>query len=122
MRTLAAEFSETSGCELFLDFDENLNEVKLNMDERKNFYLIYKEAINNMAKYAECKCLWVEMKLDQHMVTLKIRDNGRGFDMANTNKGNGLFNMKRRAEMLKGALTVTSTIGEGTTLQLSFKV
>jgi signal transduction histidine kinase/ligand-binding sensor domain-containing protein len=122
MRTLAAEFSETSDCQLFLDFDENLNEVKLNMDDRKNFYLIYKEAINNMAKYAECKSLWVEMKLDQHMVTLKIRDNGRGFDMANTNKGNGLFNMKKRAEMLKGALTVTSTIGEGTTLQLSFKV
>ena len=122
MRTLAAEFFETSDCKLHLDFDENLNEVKLNMQERKNFYLIYKEAINNTAKYAACKSLWVEMKLNQHMITLKIRDNGKGFDMANTDKGNGLFNMKKRAEMLKGTLTLTSTIGEGTTLQLSFKV
>jgi signal transduction histidine kinase len=56
------------------------------------------------------------------MITLKITDNGKGFDMGNSNKGNGLFNMKKRAGLLKGALTVISTIGEGTTLQLSFKV
>ncbi len=59
---------------------------------------------------------------NQNTVTLKIIDNGKGFDVANTNKGNGMFNMKKRAEMLKGALTVVSAIGEGTTLQLSFKV
>ncbi len=40
----------------------------------------------------------------------------------NANNGNGIFNMNKRAEMLKGALTVDSTVGEGTTLQLSFKV
>jgi signal transduction histidine kinase len=122
MRTLAAEFSETSHCSLHLHFDESLNSVKLNMEERKNFYLIYKEAINNTAKYAGCETLWVEMKLIHNTVTLKIIDNGKGFDMDNIAKGNGMFNMKKRAQMLKGALTVVSTVGEGTTLQLSFKV
>lgn len=122
MRTLAAELSETSDCSLHLDFDENLNDVKLNMEKRKNFYLIYKEAINNISKYAGCKNLCVEMKLNQNTVTLKIIDNGKGFDMANTNQGIGLFSMKKRAELLKGALTVKSIIGKGTTLQLSFKV
>jgi signal transduction histidine kinase len=122
MRTIAAEFSETSNCSLHLDFDEKLNDVKLNMEARKNFYLIYKEAINNTAKYAGCKSLWVEMKLDKNTVTLRISDNGKGFNTANTNKGNGMFNMKKRAQLLKGALTLTSTVGEGTTLQLSFKV
>ncbi len=122
MRTLAAEFSEASDCKLILDFDEGLNDVKLNMEERKNFYLIYKEAINNTAKYAGCKSLWVQMKLNKNIVSLKIRDNGKGFDVENNNKGNGMFNMKKRAEMLKGTLTVESTVGEGTFLQLSFKV
>jgi signal transduction histidine kinase len=122
MRTLAAEFSESSDCKLHLDFDEKLNDIKFNMEERKNFYLIYKEAINNTAKYAVCKSLWIEMKLHQNTVTLKIRDNGKGFDAAKTNNGNGMFNMKKRAEMLKGILTVVSTVGEGTTLQLSFKL
>ena len=122
MRTLAAEFSEASDCKLHLNFDESLNNVKLNMEERKNFYLIYKEAINNTAKYAGCKTVWIDMKLHQNTVTLNIRDNGKGFDVSNTVKGNGLYNMKKRAQMLKGALTVTSKIGEGTALQLNFKV
>lgn len=122
MRTLAAEFCETSDCSLHLDFDESLNEVKLNMEERKNFYLIYKEAINNITKYAGCKNLSVVMKLIGNRVSLQIIDNGRGFDVANKNRGNGMFNMQKRAEMLKGVLTIISTIGEGTTVQLNFKV
>jgi ligand-binding sensor domain-containing protein/two-component sensor histidine kinase len=122
MRTLAAEFSETSGCELQLDFDKQLNDIHLNMEYRKNFYLIYKEAINNAAKYAACKNAWIEMTLHQKIITLHIRDNGRGFDLANTRKGNGLFNMKKRAELLKGNLAIKSTAGEGTSVLLSFKV
>ncbi|MGV3586613.1 MAG: ligand-binding sensor domain-containing protein [Adhaeribacter sp.] len=122
MRTLAAEFSESSDCKLHLDLDEKLNHIKLDMEARKNFYLIYKEAINNTAKYAVCKSLWIEMKLQQNTVTLIIRDNGKGFDLANTNNGNGMFNMKKRAEMLKGVLTIVSKVGKGTTLELSFKV
>ena len=121
MRTLAAELTETFDCDLQMNFDESLNDVKLNMEERKNFYLIYKEAINNLAKYAGCKNVWVSMSLRHNTVTLIIRDNGKGFDVANT-KGNGMFNMKRRAEFLNGTFQVNSKIGEGTTLQLSFKV
>ena len=122
MRTLAAELAETSDCDLQMNFDESLNDVKLNMEERKNFYLIYKEAINNLAKYAGCKNVWVSMSLRHNTVTLIIRDNGKGFDVANTSTGNGLFNMKKRAEFLNGTFKVDSKMGEGTTLQLSFKV
>lgn len=122
MRTLASEFSEMSNCILHLDFDENLNHVKLNMEERKNFYLIYKEAINNIAKYACAKSIWVDMKLDQNVVTLIIKDNGNGFDIANTNNGNGMFNMNKRAQTLKGSLSIVSNLGAGTTLQLTFKI
>ncbi len=122
MRTLAAELAETSDCALHMDLDESLNDVKLNMEERKNFYLIYKEAINNLAKYAGCKNVWVNMRLHHNNVTLIIRDNGKGFDLAKTSTGNGLFNMKKRAELLNGTFTVDSKLGQGTTLQLSFKV
>jgi signal transduction histidine kinase len=122
MRTLAAEFCETSDCKLHLDFDETLNDINLNMEERKNIYLIYKEAINNAAKYAGCKEVWIEMRLTKKVITLKIMDNGKGFDLENTKKGNGLFNMNKRAALLKGALTVISSKDEGTTVQLSFKL
>ena len=122
MRSLAAEIFEATNCTLHIHFDEKLNHIKLNMEERKNFYLIYKEAINNIAKYADCKEVWIEMKMHHNKVTLNIRDNGKGFDMLNGNKGNGLFNMQKRAEALKGKLNVVSNIGEGTLVELSFEV
>ena len=92
------------------------------MEERKNFYLIYKEAINNVAKYAGCKDVWIEMKMHHNQVMLSITDNGKGFDLQNSNKGNGLYNMKRRAGILKGKLIVTSNTGEGTSIQFQFEV
>ncbi len=122
MRTLAAEFSETFDCKLFIDLDEDLNHIKLDIEKRKNFYLIYKEAINNLAKYASCKTVWINMKLDHKKVNLLIRDDGKGFDMTNKKNGNGMLNMKKRAQFLKGDLTVESAVGKGTTLQLSFYV
>jgi len=122
MRTLAAELFEATTCTLHLEFDEKLNNIKLNMEERKNFYLIYKEAINNIAKYADCKEVWIALNLVHNQMILQIKDNGKGFDLQKSSKGNGLFNMRKRAEMLKGKLTVTSTIGEGTSIQVSFRL
>jgi two-component sensor histidine kinase len=122
MRSLAAEIFEATNCRLHIHFDERLNHIKLNMEERKNFYLIYKESVNNIAKYADCKEVWIEMKMNHNKVTLNIRDNGKGFDMLNGNRGNGLFNMKKRAEALNGKLNVVSDVGKGTLIELSFEV
>ncbi len=122
MRTLAVEYAEVADCTLHLNFDERLNDVRLNMEERKNFYLIYKEAINNIAKYAGCKSVWIDMTLDQKTVTLTMRDNGNGFDMQNPGVGNGLYNMQKRASILNGDLQVRSAPGGGTTVTLRFKI
>lgn len=122
MRSLAAEVFEVTQTTLYLHFDEKLNYIKLNMEERKNFYLIYKEAINNIAKYANCKDVWIEMKLNQNKIILNIKDNGKGFNTISNSNGNGLFNMKKRAELLKGKLEVTSNTDEGTSIKLCFEV
>ena len=122
MRSLAAEIFEATNCKLHLHFSESLTGIKLNMEDRKNFYLIYKEAINNIAKYAACKDVWINMQLHHNEVLLHIKDNGKGFDTSKTSKGNGLHNMHKRAEMLKGKFMITSTVGEGTEVQLSFPV
>ena len=53
------------------------------MEERKNFYLIYKEALNNIVKYANSKNVWIEMKQENGNVKMHIRDDGSGFDLEN---------------------------------------
>jgi signal transduction histidine kinase len=121
MRTLAAEIFEARSCRLHMQFDEKLNDVNLNMEERKNFYLIYKEAINNIAKYAECKDVWIAMDLEHDKVQLEIKDNGKGFSPEDINHGNGLLNMAKRAEKLKGKLAITSQPGQGASIRLNFQ-
>jgi signal transduction histidine kinase len=122
MRTHAADVFEAKDCDLHLSFDEKLNDQKLGMDERKNFFLIYKEAINNIAKYAECKNVWIEMKKNHTAFHLTIKDDGKGFDMNQQQHGNGLINMQKRAEVLRGAFQIISSPGNGTVLNLQFKV
>jgi signal transduction histidine kinase len=122
MRTLASEIFEATNTNLHIDFNERLNNVKLNMQERKNFYLVFKEAINNIAKYAGCSDVWIEMTLKNKHVILSIRDNGKGFDLQAARKGNGLINMKTRAGQLKGSLDITSFPGKGTEMRFSFPV
>ncbi len=122
MRALAAELFEAKHQQLNMDLDERLNDVKLGMEERKNFYLIYKEALNNIVKYACCKNVWIEMKMQDAAINLKIKDDGKGFDLEKHYHGNGLNNMKRRAELLKGSLFIHSEPGIGTSVELNFPV
>ena len=120
MRSLAAEVFEAKNYALHLHFDEQLNQLSLNMEQRKNFYLIYKEAINNIAKYAHCKNVWITLKKENTSIILIVKDDGIGFDRNGQNHGNGLYNMQKRAEVLKGKLTVDSATSKGTSVHLGF--
>ena len=51
-------------------------------------------------------------------MTLRIRDDGKGFDSASANAGNVLKNMKRRADLLKGKFDISSDNETGTLIQL----
>jgi signal transduction histidine kinase len=101
-------------------FDERLNHIKFDMQSRRDFYLIYKEALNNIAKYAEGKNVWINLSLQNNKIELSIKDDGKGFDLSTVKKGNGLANMQKRADAIGGKLNITSGVNEGSTLHLSF--
>ncbi|MEO5582840.1 MAG: two-component regulator propeller domain-containing protein, partial [Saprospiraceae bacterium] len=122
MRQLAGEVLEAKGYSVHLTIDERINSFSMNMEERKNFYLIYKEAVNNIAKYARGTEVWISMKVNQDDVTLRIKDNGVGFDTKTISSGNGLINLRARTNALKGQLFVLSVPGEGTEIKLKFNV
>ena len=69
---------EAKNVNLNLYFDESLNRLKLGMNERKNFYLIFKEAINNIIKYAECENVWIDLLHQHSFVILKIKEMAMG--------------------------------------------
>lgn len=53
---------------------------------------------------------------------LVITDNGKGFDINAPSTRNGLKNMKKRAEEINGAITITSSPGEGTVTRLLINI
>lgn len=121
MREHAIQLFEAKDNFLHFNFDEHLNHLKFDMEKRKDFYLIYKEALNNIAKYAEAKNVWIELAIEKAEIILLIKDDGRGFDKNAVRKSaNGLINMQSRAENLKGEIEIKSECGKGTEICLNF--
>ncbi|MBS1660176.1 MAG: histidine kinase [Bacteroidetes bacterium] len=113
------------------EFNDNARVEKLNLEmiQRKNLYLIFKEVVNNALKYSGCTHIEVELVLENFIFRMRIKDNGKGFDIKalrdgkiKSLSGNGLFNIERRANEMKADLTVDSQPGVGTTVELSLRV
>jgi signal transduction histidine kinase len=109
--------------------DPEVNALNLEMTRRKNFYLIFKEAVNNALKYADCNNLWVDISIGQHQLELEVKDDGLGFDKekvqiyaSKSMSGNGLRNMEMRAAEMKGTWLIESKPGAGTRVILRFPV
>ncbi|WP_018616630.1 ATP-binding protein [Segetibacter koreensis] len=121
MREHVYQLLEAKGYAIHLDFDQHLNQIKLSMEKRRDFYLIYKEAVNNIAKYADGKNVWITLKLHHNEFEFTIKDDGKGFDTESGREGgNGLTNMRYRAAALNGGIKITSHPGEGTEIILTF--
>lgn len=86
-------------------------------------YRITQEALNNARKHAGASLVRVALRVKSNALTLKITDNGCGFDVArlgNKLSGEhlGLQSMKERASLVGGQLTVRSNVKRGTEIRL----
>lgn len=101
---------------------EFLEKIKLPMDYRKNVYLIFKEAINNSIKYSSCTEISLNADVHNNQLKITMYDNGIGFDVNKNYVGNGLQNMKKRAEATGGKLRIQSKPGNGTMIEFIGKI
>jgi two-component system, NarL family, sensor histidine kinase UhpB len=122
MRSFAYELLGAKHIDFEFEADDDVTEIKLPMEARKNLYLIFKEATNNMAKYADATKATFAIKSEKDKLTMMIRDNGKGFDTNTSSSGNGLKNMKRRALEIGAQLLVDSRPGSGTTIKVELAV
>jgi signal transduction histidine kinase len=83
------------------------------------FYRLCQEALNNIAKHAKASHVEIDLKQDDDVSELRIRDDGIGFNTEQTFSGHyGLGMMRERAEAADLLLTVTSQPGQGTELTI----
>lgn len=90
----------------------------LPLEKRRNIFLIFKEAINNVAKYSGANKVSVTMTPLRKKLQLQIADDGNGFDFARAQKGNGLKNIIDRAKSIGAEATIESDLGKGTRISL----
>lgn len=111
MKRYASDILDGKNINYHIEFPENTGELKLDMDKRRDLYLLFKEAVNNLAKYSQATNAIIRLAMDHGQIRLVIQDNGTGFDMQQVKPGNGLQNMQQRAGLLKGALSIDSKPG-----------
>lgn len=97
--------------ELAIDADESVRGRGLSMKERKDIYLFCIEAITNAVRHSTCNRIAVRFSGQKHALKISITDDGKGFDVNNNGHGNGLKNMRSRAEELRGSFAIESSPG-----------
>lgn len=137
MRAFAAEILEPNEVTVHFDVGPNVSQLHLDMQQRKNLYLIFKEVINNTAKYAQSNNVWISISYVHGKMIMEIRDDGIGFNAQHIHQseltagrhpsiigmgGNGIQNMMQRASELKGKLDIHSSPGKGTIVKLIYAV
>jgi signal transduction histidine kinase/ligand-binding sensor domain-containing protein len=88
-----------------------------NETQEISIYRIVQESLNNIIKHSDASDAIVKIKRGENKVTIKIEDNGKGFDTANVKSndgGLGLVGLKERTQLLNGEFSIDSKVGEGT--------
>jgi len=80
------------------------------------------ETLNNSLKHAEAGRITVRLEMVTPTVTLKIIDDGRGFDLEQISGGMGLQNIRERLEQLNGSLEISSSPGAGTCVEFAVSI
>lgn len=100
------------------EFEHDGVDVPIGPAVRRDLFLLLKEALNNALKYAGASRITVRFKSNSTGFRLEVSDNGIGFDMRLVRRsGNGLRNMRARADALGAELRVDTSEGQGTTVR-----
>lgn len=95
-------------------------DIRLQPEMEVGLFRIVQESLNNAAKYSAAQKIEIILELlDDEWVSLEVRDDGKGFLVGEKEKfGNGILNMKERAEMLNGKFSIFSKPASGTVVSV----
>jgi signal transduction histidine kinase/ligand-binding sensor domain-containing protein len=121
MKEFALSVLEAKDIAVQIKVDDNVGAVKLNMEARRDLFLIFKEAVNNVAKYSGAGNVFIHLACHNKRLVLTVKDDGVGFDPRQAD-GNGLGNMEKRATALRGRFQLQTKPGAGTSITVNIPV
>lgn len=116
----AGELLEDSGYEIELQIPDELKSTTLDMQKRRNIYLILKECLHNTIKYAGGNKIEIKISKKGRNLIIQYSDNGKGFGSGKMESinGNGMLSMNKRAAEMKAEMEIISAEGEGMKMNL----
>ncbi len=126
LKEFSVKLLESRGVEVKMNIPQNVYNTSLSMEVRSNLLRIFKEIVTNAAKYSSAGTININL-LTRHsggkeFLDLEVIDDGVGFDASKATAGNGLKNIKRRAQDINGNLMVDSSFGKGTKILLEIEL
>jgi signal transduction histidine kinase len=103
-------------------YHDSFSENQLAPEKQLIVYRIVQEQINNVIRHAEARNVIIELENDNRYVNLSIQDDGIGFDPKKPSAGIGLKNIRNRAELYNGCITIDTAPGEGCVLHVRFEL
>jgi signal transduction histidine kinase len=102
------------------ELQEDFSSARLTLEQRRELFLLFKEAITNAVKHSKAHCVTFRVGLRNKAPFLQLLDDGTGFDPGGTTTGNGIRSMRHRAGQL-GTLRIECPDDGGTDITLTLK-
>jgi signal transduction histidine kinase len=119
IRSQCSEMLDHANISFEYSLPDNFPGKMISSEEKRNLYLVIKEAVHNIIKHSQATKVNLFVQIDKQ-IKIIVADNGKGFNAEENNlKGNGLGNYQKRMTVLKGKVNIQST-GNGTVI--SFEV
>lgn len=119
LRRFTNEYLEPTTVNCTFDLPEELPKKALNVEIRRNVYLVVREALHNVVKHSGAENVRIKMLMNENGFSISIKDDGKGFDPGKLEfPGNGLVNMKKRMSDIGGEIVIKSEPGSGTWIEL----
>lgn len=118
----SSDMARVKGMKVNVNMPDYLAEHNLPVESKRNIYLFCKEAINNAVKYSNATLLELNVEMKNGKLNFSIIDNGKGFNTGMIKRGNGLYNMQKRADQIGAELILWSQENKGSSASLQYKI
>lgn len=128
LESIAEQVVSTEQLELLVNDIDKMPDSKVSVMFKRDTMLIFREMVNNAAKHSGGDQVQVQFVWKKPYLTISVRDNGAGFDIAEVKSKQvdrpqlGISSMARRADRIGAKLVIESTLGQGSEIMLRIQL
>lgn len=119
IRRYSAEYLQEHQLRSVIHVPQNVPDLSISGEKRRNIYLAVKESLHNIVKHAQADRVNIDFEIENNQLVIRVRDNGRGINPDLLSQfGNGLSNMKKRLEDIGGSMMLVNDDGTEITFSI----